>query len=125
MYELAKCLQQPHEVGINTGLIYPCLPDLPGKEKLRHMAEVTQFISDRNLPSGRREYSVLFCRPEDRAEFCACPDTVVPREGLSEQLLCDSGQVWDQTTISLNIYNVEGTELDGVGLCLLSFAFLV
>lgn len=125
MYELAKCLQQPHEVGINTGLIYPCLLDLPGKETLRHMVKVTQFVSDRNLPSGRCEYSVLFCRPEDRAEFCACPHAVVPGEGLSAQLLCDSGQVRDQTTISLNVYNVDGTELDGVGLCFLSFSFLV
>lgn len=65
--------------------------------------------------------TLTFCRSEDRAEFSACPDSVVLREGLSEHLLSDSGQAQDQTVISLNIYSVEGSELDEVSLCHLHF----
>lgn len=35
--------------------------------------------------------TLTFCRPQDGAEFGACPDAVVPGEGLSEQLLRGSG----------------------------------
>ena len=45
-------LQQSHEVGVNTVLIYPHFLNLSGKGKFNYVAKVTQLVSGRNFPSG-------------------------------------------------------------------------
>lgn len=87
-------LQQSHEVGINTVLIYPHFLNLPGKEKFSYVAKVTQLVSGRNFLSGCCECSV--CRLGTELSSVLFLTLCLPWLGLSELRLFDSGQV--QTT---------------------------